>query len=162
MEEGSHHILTVWVSFLTLFSVFDVASSSLKLFPSEQESSPDAFPACVEVDAVWPPPHSILKPFYSHKSLVHYNFRIRFSRPVGIEDKDTTGGFQPELASRNTKYRDERLLTVDNYAPVFLSPSPTNFTRYYPHRLRKWYGSDRTIMAYFTMSEKTAKLEITE
>lgn len=152
-------VLIVYLSFLIPCAVLEPAN----LFPSEQDSSPDVFPSCVELDAVWPPPHSILKPYHSQPSLLHYAFRIRFSKPVGIEDLDTTGGYQPELMSRNMDLlKDGNLFSVDNYAPVFLSPSPTNFTRYYPHRMRNWYGSDRMFMVYFTMSGKTARLDMIE
>ena len=153
------HVLIVYLSFLTPCAVME----PVNLFSSEQDSSPDEFPSCVELDAVWPPPHSILKPFHSQASLLHYAFRIKFSKPVGIEDMDTTGGYQPELMNRNVdQLKDGNLLSVDNYAPVFLSPSPSNFTHYYPHRIRNWYGSDRTFMVYFAMSGKTARLEMTE
>lgn len=152
------HVLIVYLSFLAHYAVLEPANS----FPSDQDSSPDVFPSCVELDTVWPPPHSILKPFHSQQSLVHYTFRIRFSKPVGIEDHDTSGGYQPELMNRNTDLKGGSLLWVGDYAPVFLSPSPTNFSRYYPHRMRNWYGSDRTFMVYFVMSSKIARLEMTE
>jgi hypothetical protein len=149
------HVLIVYLSFVC-------PCSAWSMFPSDEDSSPDVFPSCVELDAVWPPPHSILKPIHSQPALVHYAFRIRFSKPVGIESKDTTGGYQPELMNRNTDLNDGNLLSVDDYAPVFLSPSSTNFTRYYPHRMRNWYGSDRTYMVYFAMPGKIASLEMTE
>ena len=158
MEKLQAHVLIVYLSFLSPCAVLEPAN----LFPSGEDSSPDVFPSCVELDAVWPPPHSILKPFHSESSLVHYAFRIRFSKPVGIEDQDTTGGYQPELMNRNTNRRDGSLILVDDYAPVFLSPSPTNFTRYYPHRMRNWCGSDRTFMVYFVMPGRIARLEMTE
>lgn len=152
------HVLIVYLSFFSPCAVLELANQ----FPSDMDSSPDVFPSCVELDAVWPPPHSILKPFHSQPALVHYAFRIQFSKPVGIEGRDTTGGYQPELMNRNANLRDGNVLPVDYYAPVFLSPSYTNFTRYYPHRMRNWYGSDRTYMVYFAMSGKISKLELAE
>ena len=155
-------LLIAYLSFVIPSAVLEVTSPA-KIFGSEHDSSPDAFPSCVEVDAVWPPPHSTLKPLSdSQKPLVHYVLRIRFSKPVGIEDLDTTGGYQPEMLNQNTDLRDGNLLSVDYYSPVFLSPSPTNLTRYYPHRIRNWHGSDRTFMVYFVMSGKIARLEMTE
>ena len=153
------HVLIVYLLFLCPCAVLEPAN----VFPSDEDTSPDVFPSCVELDAVWPPPHSILEPFLSQAFLVHYAFRIRFSKPVKIEDLDTTGGYQPELKNRNIgSGLNGNPLYVGNYAPVFLSPSSTNFTRYYPHRMRNWYGSDRTYMVYFAMSAKIGYPEMAE
>lgn len=138
--------------FLTQSAVLEVASQSF-LPPDQHSPLSDAFPSCVEVVEVWPPPHSVLEPFAeTHSALVHYAVRITFSKPVGIETLDTTGGYQPDLVT----------IPFGDIAPVFFSPSPTNFTRYYPHRLKNWHGSDRTFMAYFVTSAKEARLELTE
>lgn len=145
--------------FLTQSAMLEVASQSF-LPPDQHSPLSDAFPSCVEVVEVWPPPHSVLEPFAeTHSALVHYTLRITFSKPVGIEILDTTGGYQPELMDRVYVGGDDPLGDI---APVFFSPSPTNFTRYYPHRLKNWHGSDRTFMAYFVTSAKEARLELTE
>ena len=132
--------------FLIQSAMLEVASQSF-LPPDQHSPLSNSFPSCVEVVEVWPPPHSVLEPFAETQSaLVHYALQITFSKPVGIETLDTTGGYQP----------------FGDIAPVFFSPSPTNLTRYYPHRLKNWHGSDRTFMAYFVTSAKEARLELTE
>ena len=131
------------------------------IYPDQHFPSSDAFPSCVEVVEVWPPPHSALKPFNeSHNTFVYYKFRITFSKPVDIEYSDTSGGYQPEMLGR---FLHGKLLPAGDIAPMFLSPSPTNFTRYYPYRLKNWRGSSRMFMAYFVMSSKrSGGLELTE
>ena len=154
--------LSLYLLFVLQSAVFEVRCLTQEKFIQRDHPLSDAFPSCVEVDHVWPPPHSVLKPFStSHDSFLHYSMRITFSRPVGIEDLDTTGAYQQEL-SDHLFHTNERLFLADDVAPVFLSPSATNFTRYYPYRLKKWHGSDRTFMVYFVMSAKNARLELTE
>ena len=156
----------MWKSFnlLLLIQAATLEVRSQSFLPPDQQFQPvDAFPSCVEVTDVWPPPHSALKPFAeTHNSLVHYAMRITFSKPVGIESMDTTGGYQPEIVDRVYSRTDGMPLSSEDISPVFLSPSSTNFTRYYPYRLKNWHGSDRTFMAYFAISAKEARLELTE
>ena len=143
-----------------------LAVTSLEDFisPDQHIPSSDVFPSCVEVVEVWPPPHSALKPFNeSHNTFVYYTFRITFSKPVNVEYSDTTGGYQPEMLDRSFRFLRGKLVPSGDIAPIFLSPSPTNFTRYYPYRLKNWRGSSRIFLAYFVMSSRrSGGLELTE
>lgn len=161
MELEGSKILCICLLFVIQISSLEVVAPENFFNADQLPGLSEAFPSCVEVADVWPPPHSALKPFSTQNSLVYYALRITFTRPVEIEDLDTTGGYQPEIINRNYM-DDEKLLSVNDIAPVFLSPSPTNFTRYYPYRLKNWRGSDRTFMVYFVMSGITSRLELTE
>ena len=136
-----------------------IQSARLEMITPESLFHPDQdspFPSCVEVLEVWPPPYSVLTPIKQQGSVAHYVMRITFSRPVGIETLDTTGGYQSEIAGNSWRVHPHHTVSYVGWiAPVFLSPSPTHFTRYYSHRLRKWHGSDRTFMVSFTLSGET-------
>lgn len=111
------------------------------------------FPSCVEVINVWPPPNSILTPTTVHHetttSTTQYLFRITFSRQVTIGHLDTTSGWQPEV--KHLPIRKYHPFSLNNVAPVFLSPSQTAVERYYPHRVVNWHGSSREFLFYFSL-----------
>jgi len=98
----------------------------------------ETFPSCVEVVAVSPEPYSLLKPSSMNSHYVTYEFIIKFSRPVFISWKDSTGGTHPDLRG--------------NFM-VFLSPSAYNYgyKRYTPQYLRHWKSNRKMIIAKFTL-----------
>ena len=148
---------------IVVLSVLAVVICGRIISPAKYVPSSDVFPSCVEVVEVWPPPNSALKPFNeSHNSFVYYAFRITFSKPVDIEYLDTSGGYQEEMLSRRFNDPNGRLFSADDISPIFLSPSPTNLTRYYPYRLKNWRGSGRVFMIYFVLSIRISGLELTE
>ena len=97
----------------------------------------ETFPSCVEVVAVWPEPYSLLKPSSMDSQYVTYEFQIKFSRPVFISRRDSTGGTHPNPHG--------------NFM-VFLSPSAYQYYgRYNPQHLGYWQSSRKMIIAKFTL-----------
>jgi len=127
----------------------------------------ESYPYCVEVAGVWPLPNSVIKPIYQKKTeqsskTKQYIFRVKFSRPVMVQLKDTTGGYQPEIYSRlqqNGRISHGRLkialeklnFNSRNVPPVFLTTSQSSVIRYYAYRLHNWHGSDDEYIAYFRL-----------
>ena len=128
---------TYSVGFLSFLMLVLLAATPTQQYADDPEILGETFPSCVEVIEVWPEPYSLLKPSAIDSQFVHYEFRLKFSRPIFISRKDSTV--------------EKRHPDPHGNFMVFLSPSSYKFVPHKPHHVGYWQSSRRVIIAKFRL-----------